>query len=135
MIRLTAAAFALGSVLALPALAQAPAPATGATTAIPGTAGGGPITSLTAGQMTAGRLMDLDVHGSDGTRIGEVEDLVLDPASGRIVAIVIEVAGTLGIGEREVALPLESVRMEGDRRVTVGMTREQLRELPRFERR
>lgn len=117
------AALLVGS---LPALSQT----TGAT-AVPGAAQG--MTALSMGQMRAKDLMDRDVRSSDDANIGEVEDLVIDPASGRIVAAVIEVEGTLGIGGRYVAVPLDQLRMTaGERRVVVNMTREQLRNVPAF---
>ena len=43
-----------------------------------------PAPGLAAGQIRAKDLIDRDIHSSDNVEIGEVEDLVIDPASGRI---------------------------------------------------
>lgn len=110
-----------------PALAQ-----TGATVAPPAAAGA--PTRLQPGQVQVKTLMDLDVYSTDGTEIGEVEDLVIDPASGRILAAVIEIEGRLGFTEKHVAVPLERLRLEdGRRRATLSMTRDEVRGLPGFE--
>lgn len=45
-------------------------------------------------------LDDEDVYGVDGAKIGEIEDFVVD-TEGQIAAVVIEVGGFLGIGERK----------------------------------
>lgn len=128
--RLSLPAFLGLALLAAPPAAFAQA--TGATTAVPGAAGGGAITALSAGQLRAKDLMDRDVHGSDDREVGEIDDLVIDPATGRIVAVVVEVEGTLGIGGRHVAIPLERLRFGEDRRIGLGMTRDEFRALPDF---
>ena len=74
--------------------------------------------------------------------IGEIEELVFD-ATGQLVGVVAEVGGFLGIGDHEVMLPLQDVRMvpvggDGlaeDRQFAyvTRMTEDQLEELPRFD--
>jgi sporulation protein YlmC with PRC-barrel domain len=126
--RPVALAAALSLAFGTPALAQ-----TGATTAQPGIGGAGVPNRLQEGQIRANDLIDRDVRSSDDADIGEVEDLILDPAGGRIVAAIIEVEGTLGFGGRYVAVPLGNLRLDGNRRVTVAMTRDELRAMPAFE--
>ena len=121
-----AAALLLG--LAAPVVAQ-----TGATTAVPAVTGGGMADRLQAGQIRAKDLMDRDIRSSDDSNIGEVEDLIIDPATGRITGVIIEVEGTLGIGGRYVALPLDRLRLDGTRRVIVSHTRDELRAMPAFQ--
>ncbi|MBI0534845.1 PRC-barrel domain containing protein [Roseomonas sp. KE2513] len=104
-----AAAFA-----AAPALAQGQAPA-----AVP------------AGQLRADRLIDRDVYTSDNVEVGEVEDLLIDPASGRVTMVVIEVENRLGITQKYVSVPLERLRAApGERRATLNMASEEFRALP-----
>jgi sporulation protein YlmC with PRC-barrel domain len=75
-------------------------------------------------------LEDMDVYGSAGEEIGEVEDVLVD-ASGQPVAVTADVGGFLGIGEREVVIGLDQLTHSGDR-LTVGMTKEQIEALPEF---
>lgn len=55
------------------------------------------------GAWLADELMEMDVHDTAGRVVASVEDLVLD-RQGRIAAIVLAVGGTLGVGERKVAV-------------------------------
>lgn len=89
-------------------------------------------TSIGADQIRAKDLIDRDVYTTDGIKIGEVEDLVLNPSSGRVILAVIELEGRLGFTEKYVAVPVDRLRAES-RRVTIGMTRDELRALPRFD--
>ena len=51
-------------------------------------------------------LDDMDVVGPDNAEIGEVDEVLMD-ASGQVVAVVTEVGGFLGIGEKEVVIKLD----------------------------
>ena len=105
---------------------------TGATTAMPGVSGG-VMTRLQQGQIRAKDLMDRDLRSSDDVEVGEVEDLVIDPATGRILAVVVEIERALGFTEKHVAIPLERLRLGESRRATIAMTREELRAMPGFD--
>jgi sporulation protein YlmC with PRC-barrel domain len=103
---------------ALPATAQAPA-------AQP--------TQIEAGQTRAKMLLDRDVYSSDDVEIGEVEDLILN-AQQQVVLAVIEIESRLGFTEKYVAVPLAQLTpsASNDDRVTLAMTRDQVRDLPGF---
>ena len=72
------------------------------------------------GSTTGGDLVGRTVYGSNGEEIGEVQDIV--SRSGGAPEALVGVGGFLGIGERDVAIPLSSLRMEGDR-LTTTMTK------------
>ncbi|MCI0755217.1 PRC-barrel domain-containing protein [Teichococcus vastitatis] len=103
---------------ALPATAQAPA-------AQP--------TQIEAGQTRAKMLLDRDVYSSDDVEIGEVEDLILN-AQQQVVLAVIEIESRLGFTEKYVAVPLAQLTPSASNndRVTLAMTRDQVRDLPGF---
>lgn len=82
-------------------------------------------------QRKISEYFERNIYLADGTEVGEIEDLLLD-ASNRIVAAVVEVESRLGIGERRVAIPLESMSIETDRLV-LNLTAEQLGRLPTHE--
>ncbi len=75
--------------------------------------------------MRGNEIVGKDVYGSNGDEIGEVDDVVISRGAGKSPAVIIGVGGFLGIGERDVAIPLDQIRMEQDRLVT-DMTREQI---------
>jgi sporulation protein YlmC with PRC-barrel domain len=65
------------------------------------------------------RLTDVigqNAVGTDNKTIGEIEDVVLDH-DGKVAAYIVEVGGTLGIGSRAVAVPVQAVAID-----PVGMT-------------
>lgn len=83
--------------------------------------------------ITAGKLQRMDIVGADGDEIGEVEEVLVD-RDGRVVAIVAEFEGFLGIGEHEVVVWLDqlAIQDDGDKLVTT-MTQEQFENLPKWD--
>ena len=80
------------------------------------------------GQMLTSKLGDVPVFDRDGVQVGDVEDTVIDE-DGAVVAILIGVGGTLGIGERPVAVRFEHVDVEakeGQRRLILDLTKAEL---------
>ncbi|RVV99382.1 PRC-barrel domain containing protein [Mesobaculum littorinae] len=51
--------------------------------------------------------------GTDWENAGSIEDIVLDQ-KGQIVGVIAEVGGFLGIGDKEVMLPLDALRLVQD---------------------
>jgi sporulation protein YlmC with PRC-barrel domain len=76
------------------------------------------------------KFIGKDVYGAAGEDVGEIENLLIGP-DGRVRAAIIEFGGFLGIGENEVAVPWDQLKITGDR-ATVNMTKEQVRAMPRW---
>jgi sporulation protein YlmC with PRC-barrel domain len=66
--------------------------------------------------------------------IGEIEDLLVDPSSGRITGAVIEVGGFWDIGDKHVVVPYNELSRVGPYYVMYRGTEEQLEQLPAYER-
>ncbi len=64
--------------------------------------------------------------------IGKVDDIIIS-SDGKNPYLVLSVGGFLGIGEHLVALPYDSVRVQEDRIVLPGGTKDQLKALPQFK--
>jgi len=95
------------------------------------------LAQRTATQRLATSYLGKNVYGADGERIGDVNDVVIDLQPGGVPVIVIGVGGFLGLGEKNVAVPLGALRAEqldGARRLVVGATRDDLRKAPAFVR-
>lgn len=69
------------------------------------------ITRRDANILRASDLIGQDVFSAQNEDIGEVEDVLID-RNGRVVAIVIEAGGFLGLGERQIAVPPQAVQMQ-----------------------
>ena len=61
------------------------------------------------------RLIGANVHDKVGKIIGHVNDLIVD-GDNKIVGAIISAGGVLGIGKKDVAVPLASLGIEFDRR-------------------
>jgi hypothetical protein len=70
---------------------------------------------------------DIEVWTTDGRRVGEIEDVLLDEA-GRPAGYVVEIDGFLGILDRDVQVPMDSLTWE-DSHFVSKMTEEQLENL------
>jgi len=79
--------------------------------------------------LSAAELIGAPVLGSDDANLGEVGDVVFN-ADGMIEAVVIDVGGFLGVGEKPVALQFDSLTVQQDEggslQLMVNATQEQL---------
>ena len=110
----------LGSVFAVsPALAQTapapvnPVPPPAAAQPAPMNAGQGGAMSFVEvrpeDQFRASKLIGTRVVGANNENIGNINDVLMDQ-SGRVHAVVIGVGGFLGIGEKDVAVPMTALQ-------------------------
>jgi sporulation protein YlmC with PRC-barrel domain len=96
---------------------------------------GAPAMQFTAADFSAERLMGTPVQAMDNSSIGEVRDIIFN-ADGDIQAVVIDVGGFLGVGEKPVAVSFDSisVQQQGDQvALVVNATQDQLQNAPTFE--
>src|SRR5687767_1096647 len=99
-----------------PAPAPAPAPSTNQPSmSQPGASGGAGnfIATRPTDQFRASDLTGERVYGANNENIGEVNDVLLD-RSGKVTAVIVGVGGFLGIGEKDVALPMTALQFRPD---------------------
>lgn len=127
---------------AAPADQTAAAPATNDNTAKTDTMATAAIdkSTLSPFDTSAVRAEDLvgtTVYGADDANVGEIGDVVLSQ-DGKVDAIIIDVGGFLGIGEKKVAVKTSALQLEvTDGKMNVllsGATKESLKSAPAFER-
>ncbi|MCC5973677.1 MAG: PRC-barrel domain-containing protein [Rubellimicrobium sp.] len=88
-------------------------------------------------ERTADRLMGASVYDAHGDNIGRVDNVVIG-GDNAIESVIVDVGGFLGIGAHTVMLPADDARIgwsdaDGDVRVQVSMTAEQLEGMPAYE--
>lgn len=107
-----------GAALAQSSIGPSPTAQPPASTA-PGTAG----TSANRPALTSAEaLLGKNVYGKDNQKVGTVDDVVLDPASGQAKQLVVSSGGFLGIGDRKVAVDFTLAHWNAaDNRVTLAM--------------
>lgn len=83
---------------------------------------------------SAEQWMGKDVVGSDGVKIGEVADVILDPQSGQARQLVISSGGFLGIGEKQIAVDFQQAQpVPGQDSLRLqSLTQADVRTLPEF---
>lgn len=94
-------------------------------------------TEVPANAVLASQFMGQAVYTAANENIGEINDLIMNKELDNIVAIV-GVGGFLGIGEKDVAIPIGDITAVKDEnnalRLTISASKEQLEALPVFDR-
>lgn len=86
--------------------------------------------------MSASDFIGKTIYDETGSNIGEVNDLIISQ-TGDIQAVILGVGGFLGMGEKDVAVAINAVKMvqDGDtRRLVVQATKETLESAPTYDR-
>lgn len=83
-----------------------------------------------------GELIGREVVNTQDENLGEIEEVMIDPASGRIAYVVIEHGGFLGIGDDLFAVPWKAIQFVpgNDQSVLLDIPEERLENAPRFSR-
>ncbi len=112
------------------------APAAGSTTSA---AADAPyLTEQAETQVSANDYIGKQIYNANNESIGNVNDLILEE-NGGLVAAVVGVGGFLGIGQKDVALPMSKVSLtrdaenNNDVRLTTTETAEALQSAPEFK--
>jgi hypothetical protein len=74
---------------------------------------GGQYYTRQGDEIRASNLIGASVRNKADERIGEINEVILKK-DGKVAAVVVGVGGFLGIGEREVALSFDSLKIEMD---------------------
>lgn len=88
------------------------------------------------GEARASSLIGATVRNNAREQIGDINDLVIG-SDGKVVAAIIGVGGFLGIGERLVAVSMDSLAVQsnadGDAAVVMNATRDSLKQAPEWK--
>jgi sporulation protein YlmC with PRC-barrel domain len=72
------------------------------------------------------------VYNDKNEKIGTIDDLIITPDRSVSYAI-IGAGGFLGIGKHDVAIPISQLKLEKDKFILPGATKEALKAMPKFE--
>ena len=61
------------------------------------------------GQWRASKLIGVDVYNEQNEKLGDIDELIVD-RSGKISGVVIGVGGFLGMGKRDIFVPMEKLK-------------------------
>jgi PRC-barrel domain protein len=89
----------------------------------------------TASLISAGKVQGTPVYNIQGESLGELEDVMIDKRSGKIVYAVMSFGGFLGMGNDYHPLPWNALKYDTRRGgYVVGLTKQQLEGAPHFGR-
>ncbi len=87
------------------------------------------LTEMPVGEIRGDDLKGTTVYGANDAKVGEIGDVVLAPDS-KPDAVIVDVGGFLGIGEKEVAVGMDNLKImtdkDGNKYLYTTFTKEQL---------
>ena len=84
--------------------------------------------------LTASSIIGDKVHNLEDEAMGEIQDIMIDLASGKINYMIIEFGGFLGIGVKYFAIPFDMLKVNPEQKTfTFNQTRELLENAPGFD--
>jgi len=87
------------------------------------------LTEIPSGELKTEELTGTTVYGANDDNIGEISDIVLSQ-DGKVDAVIIDVGGFLGIGEKPVAVGFDKLSFmtdkDGSKYLYTTFTKEQL---------
>lgn len=91
-------------------------------------------TAIAPTALQPGELVGMEVRNSADEYLGEVDDITIDPVSGRIAYVLVEHGGFLGIGDNLFAVPWRSVSWSpGAEWLLLDIDEERLENAPRYD--
>jgi sporulation protein YlmC with PRC-barrel domain len=84
---------------------------------------------ITGLNVNAKDLGDMDIYGSDGKKIGEVNKVLAD-SSNAVKAVTVDVGGFLGMGSHEVVIPIDKLQKGTEnKRLQTAMSKDEIQKL------
>jgi sporulation protein YlmC with PRC-barrel domain len=122
------ASVAVAALMAMPAFAQTSSPSSRPSSPPSATAPAKPSLPSDLRQMKVSELVGKNVYTSTDEKIGDIDELVVSKTGSKEPMAVIGVGGFLGIGEKKAAVPLDQLKVQGDKIVATGVTKDSLKQ-------
>jgi sporulation protein YlmC with PRC-barrel domain len=87
-----------------------------------------------SGVLKASELIGMSVQGTDGKKLGDIKDLVIDPDEGGVEYAVLEFGGFAGIGDKYFAVPWEALQLDQtNKKLSLDVHKKELKDAPGFD--
>ena len=84
--------------------------------------------------LSASTINGTNVRNAQNEDLGHVEDIMLDPTSGRIAYAVLSFGGFMGFGDKLFAIPWQALTVDTENEVLIlNADKEQLEDAPGFD--
>jgi sporulation protein YlmC with PRC-barrel domain len=78
------------------------------------------------------QILGKTVYNENNQKVGRIDDLIVAPDSAVSFAI-IGAGGFVGLGRHDVAIPVQQIKIQDNKFVLPGATKEAIKTLPKFE--
>jgi hypothetical protein len=93
-----------------------------------------PVKFLSSRFLSASTLVGAEVRNPQDESLGDLKDVMIDSASGKIAYGILTFGGVLGIGTKMFAIPWDAFRVDPEReRLVLDVSRERLKDAPGFD--
>lgn len=89
-----------------------------------------PVDSAPGGQFRASRLLGINVTSKGGESLGTVQDLVIDPVSGKIRFALVGKGFMAGAGETVLPIPWQAVQVQAERKFVLNIDEQKMKSAP-----
>lgn len=84
--------------------------------------------------MGANTLLGNDVYNKDGEDLGDIKELMIEMASGKVAYAVLSFGGLLGMGDKLFAVPWSALALDTtNKRFTLDVPKDALKDAPGFD--
>ncbi len=88
------------------------------------------VSGASASDIRLSKLMDANVASKSGENLGQLEDLVINPQTGKIEFAVLGRGGFLGLGEKYVPIPWKAIQVSSEKQFTLNVDKAKLKTAP-----
>jgi sporulation protein YlmC with PRC-barrel domain len=78
------------------------------------------------------QILGKTVYNESNQKVGRIDDLIVAPDSAVSFAI-IGAGGFVGLGRHDVAVPVQQIKLQDDKFILPGATKDAIKALPKFE--
>ena len=87
-----------------------------------------------SGVLKLSTVLGMKVQDTEGKKLGDIKDLVIDPVDGSIGYAVLDFGGFLGIGDKYFAVPWEALQWTPDHKtIVLDVSKKDLKQAPGFD--
>lgn len=85
-------------------------------------------------RLSSSALIGTTVKNTQGEDLGKIQELMIDPQSGQISSAVLSFGGVLGMNEKKVEIPWDTLKVSlGNKELVVEVDKKQLQNVPSAE--
>lgn len=91
--------------------------------------------SVSEQKLAASDIYKTNVYNNSDNKIGDVRDLLIHQSDGKITTVIIGVGGFLGVGQKDVAIPFQDLKVssrDGKVWLVLDQTKDQLKSVPAY---